>query len=64
MKTTADRPSTSLERIQGFTLPNTYNCIQSALYQLERGNQDQAIAFLKSAQACLIKAGVTLGGQP
>jgi len=64
MKTTADRPTASLERLQGFTLPNAYSCIQSALYQLERGNQDQAIAFLKSAQSSLIKAGVTPGGQP
>jgi len=64
MQSTTSQPTASLERLQGFTLPNTYNCIQSALYQIERGNQNQAIAFLKSAQAGLIKAGVTLGGQP
>jgi hypothetical protein len=58
MKSTADRPTASLERLQGFTLPNTYNCIQSALYQLERGNSEAAIAFLKNAQGCLIKAGL------
>lgn len=47
------------DKLFGFTLPNTYNCIQSALYQLERGNQDQAIAFLKSGQDCLVKAGLS-----
>jgi hypothetical protein len=58
MKTTASQPTASPERLQGFTLPNTYNCIQSALYQLSIGNEAQAIAFLKSAQASLIKAGL------
>lgn len=61
MPATQTRPKPeSIERIQGLYLPNSYSCIQSALYQLERGNQAQAIAFLKSAQASLIKAGVRL----
>lgn len=58
MKTLPDVPTASPERLQNFTMPAVYNGIQSALYQLSIGNQDQAIAFLKSAQGCLIKAGL------
>ncbi len=41
------------DRVQRLHLPNCYNCIQAAIYQIEQGNTEQAIAFLKSAQATL-----------
>jgi cellobiose-specific phosphotransferase system component IIA len=37
-------------------LPNAKNCIQSALYQIERGNSAVAVEFLKSAKRSLDKA--------
>lgn len=39
---------------QGLHLPNTWNCIQSAIYQLEQQNNPaSAIAALKAAQKSL-----------
>jgi hypothetical protein len=41
---------------QTLHLPNTWNCIQSALYQLEIGNPERARQFLESAAKSLAKA--------
>jgi hypothetical protein len=37
-------------------LPNAKNCIQSALYQLERGNNALAVEFLQGAKRSIDKA--------
>jgi cellobiose-specific phosphotransferase system component IIA len=37
-------------------LPNAKNCIQSALYQLKKGNPALAVEFLESAKRSLDKA--------
>lgn len=39
-------------------LPNAYGCIQSALFQLERGNLERTQAFLEAAGRSLSKAGI------
>lgn len=49
MKTSTSEP----DQVQRLHLPNCYNYIQAAIYQIEQGNPQQAIAFLKSAQATL-----------
>uniref|UniRef100_B8HYZ6 Uncharacterized protein n=1 Tax=Cyanothece sp. (strain PCC 7425 / ATCC 29141) TaxID=395961 RepID=B8HYZ6_CYAP4 len=36
-------------------LPNCWNAVQSALYQLQQGNPDRAKVFLEAAQRSLIK---------
>lgn len=46
-------PTSEPDQVQSFHLPNCYNCIQAAIYQIEQGNSEQAITFLKSAQATL-----------
>uniref|UniRef100_B8HMV0 Uncharacterized protein n=1 Tax=Cyanothece sp. (strain PCC 7425 / ATCC 29141) TaxID=395961 RepID=B8HMV0_CYAP4 len=39
-------------------LPNCWNSIQSALWQLQQGNPEQAKQFLEAAQRSLNKAGI------
>lgn len=45
----------SIEDLTKFYIPSCHNCLQSALYQLEKPNADikTAIAFIKSAQLTL-----------
>jgi cellobiose-specific phosphotransferase system component IIA len=47
-----------ITKVQGLHLPNAWNSIQSALYQLQQGNTTSAIAFLERAKSSLREAGV------
>lgn len=40
-------------QIQRLHIPNCWNCIQAAIFQIETGNPEQAISFLKPAQKTL-----------
>jgi hypothetical protein len=48
-------PTSELEQ-QRFHLPNCWNCIQAAIFQIEKGNPQRATQFLESAQESLSAA--------
>jgi len=46
-------PTNESEQCFSLHLPNCWNAIQSAIYQIRQDNSEQAITFLKSAQESL-----------